>query len=389
MPMPWKERTAMSERQRFIAEVLAQERSVSAICRSFGISRKTGYKWMERARNGESLNERSRAPHHRPHKTPPETERLVLDLRDQHPAWGARKLCRVLQNQGVENVPCKSTVDNILRRNNRIDPEASEAATPYKRFEHSRPNDLWQMDHKGDFEMLDGNRCFPLTILDDHSRFSLCLEACGDRTFETFRPVFTRVLEEYGLPRAILSDNGKPWGDNQGGITQFDVWMMRLGILPIHGRPLHPQTQGKDERFHRTLNQELLKRRPMKDLQDAQSSFSPWREMYNFERPHNALHLEVPAAHYKPSKRSLADADRPVEYDSGAVLRKINYKGYISIQQHRYFISDSLIGQYVKLNYISEHVVGLQYGAFEFAQIDTEQRLIVSKKRRRMSPEKV
>lgn len=389
MSMPWKERTVMSERQRFVAEALAQETSFAALCRAYGISRKTGYKWLSRVREGASLESQSRAPHNRPHKTPPEMEQLVLEYRDRHPTWGARKLCRDMSNHGETGIPSKSTVDNILRRNNRIDPEASEAATPYQRFEHSHPNDLWQMDHKGDFEMLDRNRCFPLTVLDDHARFALCLEACGNRTFETFSPVFTRVLEEYGLPRAILSDNGAPWGDSHGGITAFDVWMMRLGVLPIHGRPLHPQTQGKDERFHRTLNQELLKRRPMRDLQDAQSAFSAWREIYNTERPHHALHLDVPAAHYKPSKRSLADADRPVEYDSGAILRKINYKGYISILQHRYFISDSLIGEYVKLNYISEHVVGLQYGTFEFAQIDTEQRLIISKKRRRMPLEKV
>lgn len=387
--MPWKERTVLSERLRFVAEALAQDCSFSALCRNYGISRKTGYKWLARARLGEDLNDRSRAPHVRPHKTPPEMEQLVLELRDQHPAWGARKLCRVLQNKGVEGIPSKSTVDNILRRNSRIDPEASDAAKPYHRFEHPQPNDLWQMDFKGDFEMLDGNRCFPLTVLDDHSRFSLCLDASPNQTLETFFPVFSRVLEEYGLPRAILCDNGKPWGDSQGGITVFDVWMMRLGILPIHGRPLHPQTQGKDERFHRTLKAELLKRRPLKDLEDAQSAFHLWREEYNFERPHNALHLDVPAAHYRPSKRSLHEADRPVEYDSGAILRKINFKGYISIRQHRYFISESLIGEYVKLNRISDQLVGLQYGQFEFAQIDLEQRLVVSKKRRRLPPEKV
>lgn len=389
MQMPWKERTAMSERQKFVAEVLSHEQSFSAVCRTYGISRKTGYKWIERARNGDSLEERSRAPRHRPHKTPPEMEQTVLELRDLHPTWGSRKLCRILENKGVEHIPSKSTVDNILRRNSRIDPEASEAATPYQRFEHPCPNDLWQMDHKGDFEMLDGNRCYPLTILDDHSRFSLCLEACGDRTFETFKPVFIRVMEEFGLPEAILSDNGKPWGDNNGGITTFDVWMMRLGVLPIHGRPFHPQTQGKDERFHRTLNHELLKRRPMKDLKDAQVSFREWREMYNKERPHNALNLDVPAVHYKPSKHSLAESDHPVEYDVGSILRKINYKGYISLNQHRYYIAESLIGEYVKLNYISDSVVALQYGMFEFARIDLDQRLIVSKKKRRITQKKV
>ena len=386
--MPWKERTVMSERLRFVAEAMARETSFSELCRTYGISRKTGYKWMGRAYAGESLEDQSRAPYHRPHKTPPEVEQAVLELRDQHTKWGARKLHRILLDRG-DPVPSKSTVDNILRRNSRIDPEASEAATPYRRFEYSHPNELWQMDHKGDFGMLDGNRCHPLTILDDHSRYSLCLEACRNRTNETFLPVFRRVLEEYGLPLAILSDNGKPWGDTSGGITPFDVWMMRLGVLPIHGRPLHPQTQGKEERFHRTLKEELLKQRPLYDLQDAQAAFDLWRSEYNTERPHQALQLKVPVALYKPSKRTLQDADRPVEYDTGAVLRKVNCKGYVSIREHRYYLSESLIGEYVKLNYITDALVGLQYGAFEFARIDLEQRLIVSKWRHRVSQEKV
>ena len=382
--MPWKERTVMSERSIFVAEVLAGEKSFSAVCQTYGISRKTGYKWLERAKSGAGLKDLPRTPFHSPNRTPPEMEATILAERDRHPAWGPRKLERSLRNKGYEGVPCKSTIENILKRNNRIEPEDSAAATPFRRFQRDAPNELWQMDYKGDFAMLDGNRCYPLTMMDDCSRFCLCLEACYGTNFEGFFPVFTRVLEEFGLPQAILCDNGKPWGDSRGGITAFDVWMMRLGVLPIHGRPLHPQTQGKEERFHRTLKRELLRVRPFANLDDAQTAFTAWRNEYNLERPHEALALDVPASRYTSSKRALRDADKPVEYDTGARLRKVNYKGYLSIQKHRYYISEALIGEYIELADVGEDLVALRYGNFEFAQIDLNQRIIVSKHRKRI-----
>ena len=318
-------------------------------------------------------------------KRPPEIEELILNERAKHPTWGPRKLKRSLENKKYTGLPCKSTIENILKRNDRIEPEASEAATPYTHFERARPNELWQMDFKGDFAMVNGQRCFPLTILDDHSRYSLCLNANSGTSYSEFLPVFTRVVEEYGLPNAILCDNGKPWGDSHGGITVFEVWMMRMGVLPIHGRLKHPQTQGKDERFHRTLKNDLLKRRAFLDLADAQAAFDPWRREYNEERPHEALNLEVPAKYYRPSKRKLSECDKPVVYDSSARLRKVNYKGYISICQKRYFLSESLIDEYIQLNDCEESVVALQYGQFEIARIDLEQGIFVSKRRSKVT----
>ena len=379
--MPWKEITTMNQKQAFVAEAIQKETSFSALCAAYGISRKTGYKWLSRYLNGESLDERSRRPQQCKGKTPPEIEELILKERVKHPTWGPRKLKRSLENQQYTDLPCKSTIENILKRNGCIEPEASVAATAFKRFERAKPNELWQMDFKGDFAMANGQRCYPLTILDDHSRFSLCLHANSGTNYAEFLPIFTRVLEEYGLPDAILCDNGKPWGDSRGGITAFEVWMMRMGVLPIHGRPLHPQTQGKDERFHRTLKNDLLKKRAFLDLADAQAAFDPFRREYNEERPHEALQLDVPAKFYRPSKRKLSECDKPVIYDSGARLRKVNYKGYISICRKRYFLSDSLIGEYLQLNDCDENVVALQYGQFEIARIDLEQGLFVSKKR--------
>lgn len=379
--MPWKEITVMEQKESFVAAAVQKETTFSALCEAYGISRKTGYKWLSRYLDGEGLDEKSRRPHLCSGRTSPEIEELILRERIKHPTWGPRKLHRSLQNQGYLELPCKSTVENILKRNGCIEPEASEAATAFKRFERSRPNELWQMDFKGDFAMLNGQRCYPLTILDDHSRYSLCLNANGGTSYEEFLPVFTRVLEEYGLPDVILCDNGKPWGDSHGGITSFEVWMMRLGVLPIHGRLKHPQTQGKDERFHRTLKNDLLKRRCFLDLADAQAAFDPWRIEYNEERPHEALGLEVPARRYKPSKRKLNDAPAGIEYDSGARLRKVNYKGYLSICRRRYYLSEVLAGEYIQINDCEENVVAIQYGQFEIARIDLRQGMFVSKHR--------
>ena len=186
------------------------------------------------------------------------------------------------------------------------------------------------------------------------------------------------------MPDSILCDNGKPWGDSRGGITTFDVRMMRMGVLPIHGRPLHPQTQGKEERFHRTLKNDLIKRKAFTDIQDAQKAFNIWRNEYNNERPHEALNLDVPSKHYKASKKTLLEYDKPVEYESGKNLRKVNYKGYISIQRRRYYLSESLIDEYIQINPCDDNIVALQYGQFEFAKIDLSEGLIISRRRSRV-----
>ncbi len=217
--------------------------------------------------------------------------------------------------------------------------------------------------------MLDGNKCYPLTILDDHSRYSLCLEAMENQRYERFYPVFTRVLQEFGLPREILCDHGKPWSDSKGGITQFDVWMMQVGILPIHGRMLHPQTQGKEERFHRTMKAELLKHRPMLDLGDAQKAFTSWRQEYNYERPHEALDMNCPIHRYTPSKRTMPETLKEPEYDVGTKLRKVNYKGYVSILRKRYYLSEALVGKVLSLRDGADDTVILSYGAFDIAHI--------------------
>lgn len=378
--MPWKEETVEDQRRTFVMRANEAGCNFSALCREFQITRRTGYKWLERYRSGEALNDQSRAPLHRPHKTSPETEELILSVRINHPTWGARKILRYLADKGNTGLPVPSTAASILKRNGFISPEESARHTAFQRFVHDAPNDLWQMDFKGHFAMMDGNRCHPLTMKDDHSRNLLCLDAYDNERWESVKDSLNRVFLDNGLPNAILCDNGAPWSDNHGGYTPFELWMMQMDVLPIHGRPLHPQTQGKEERFHRTLNEDLLKRTPIRDLAHAQQLFDSYRIEFNTERPHGALGLDVPAKHYRKSPRKMPEVLKEPEYDVGKTLRKVNCNGYISIQNHRYYLSETFIGRYMELLPQDENTIAVCYGNFVIAKVDLDERLFVSRR---------
>lgn len=378
--MPWKEETVEKQRRAFVNEAIQEGSNISALCRKYEITRKTGYKWIERYKTGQSLANQSRAPTIRPHKTPRETEDLILTVRSNHPSWGARKILRYLVDKGNCDLPVPSTITAILKRNGLISTEESAKHTPYIRFTREHPNDLWQMDFKGHFAMQNGERCHPLTITDDHSRLLLCLDAHNNERWNGVKTSLERVFGTYGLPMSILCDNGAPWGDSLNGYTPFELWMMQLDVLPIHGRARHPQTQGKEERFHRTLNEDVLKRVSLRDLAHAQQVFDSYREEFNTERPHGALNLDVPAKHYCCSHRDLPEACAEPEYDSGSNLRKVNCKGYISVQNHRYYLSETFIDKYMELVPLGDNLLAICYGNFVIAKIDLNERLFVSRK---------
>ncbi|HEX5327473.1 MAG TPA: IS481 family transposase, partial [Acetobacteraceae bacterium] len=263
----------MQSREEFVRLAAAEGGNVAMLCGRFGISRKTGYKWLSRYRAGEGLADRSRRPHGSPLRTSPALEGSVLALRRERPSWGGRKLRRRLLDQGHPVAPAASTITAILARHGLID--AAEAARhgAFQRFEHARPNALWQMDFKGHFAHAAG-RCHPLTVLDDHSRYAVCLAACADEVTETVRAQLIAVFRRYGLPERINIDNGSPWGDGAGGrYTLLTVWLLRLGIRFSHSAPYHPQTNGKDERFHRTLKRDVLHGRQYADLAACQRAF--------------------------------------------------------------------------------------------------------------------
>lgn len=348
--MPWQEVSQMDLKREFA--LLASQDGVNkeALCRRFGISHKTGYKWLARFRAAglQGLDEGSRRPLHSPGQTAPSLEAQVLAVRDEHPAWGGRKIRAYLQQRQVDP-PSASTIGTILRRHGRIDPDEARKHQPWQRFEHAAPNQLWQMDFKGDFAV-GQRRCFPLTVLDDHSRFAVVLDACGDQGTATVQPRLTAAFRRYGLPDRMVMDNGAPWGRTEAAAyTHLTVWLLQLGIGVSHGRPYHPQTQGKDERFHRTLNRELLQGRAFPDLVACQTAFDRWRLVYNFERPHEALGQLPPTSRYRPSARSFPERLLPFEYATADTVRKVQGKGEIWLKGKPYRVGAAFQGHHVAL----------------------------------------
>ena len=346
--MAWKDVSTMSQRLEFVVLTSAAGANVSELCRRFGVSRKTGYKWLSRyaAEGSAGLVDQSRRPWESAGRTSDDLEQRVLALRVEHPAWGGRKLRRRLQDLKHVAVPAASTITAILRRHGRLDERDGAGQANVQRFEHAAPNDLWQMDFKGHFAMTRGGRCQALTVLDDHSRYSIGLRACDNERTETVPSELVEMFRHSGLPRRMLMDNGPPWGDMADQPwTRLTAWLVRLGISISHGRPYHPQTQGKDERFHRTLAAEVLRDRSFSDLLDTQQAFDPWRQVYNTERPHEALSLEVPASRYRASERSYPEALPVIEYAPDVQVRRASLKGVIKFESRSIRIGRAFSGE--------------------------------------------
>jgi transposase InsO family protein len=336
----------MSQRIEFIARARLRKVGFSALCREYGISRKTGYKYLTR----EAATELSRRPLTSPRKTTQAVEALVCELRRKEPVWGGRKIRDRLHLDGVPDLPAPSTITDILRRHGLLRPPL-RPQRDLVRFEARQPNDLWQMDFKGPIET-EAGPCFALTVLDDHSRFLICLGVCPDQKTETVQALLIRAFCRHGLPRRILCDNGPPWGhDAQHRFTRLVAWLMRLGIEVSHGRPYHPQTQGKDERFHRTLNEELLSRRESdwRDHQDVQLTFDVYRQRYNEYRPHQALRGLPPALRYTDSPRRMPRKLPEPVYQPGDDLRMVSRDHRFSFKGRDFRIGKAFVGQTIAL----------------------------------------
>jgi transposase InsO family protein len=363
----------MSLRREFITFALSHKPSIRVLCRLYGISPKTAYKWIARYRErGDSgLQDLSRRPRSSPRRTAPELETAVLAVRDRHPTWGGRKIQAYLLAQHQDPVPAAATISKILKRHGRIHPDEAAKHRAWKRFEHEAPNALWQMDFKGDFPLHAGGRCYPLTVLDDHSRFAVGLRACGNQRAETVQPALTEVFERYGLPEAMIMDNGSPWGVGGHSLTQFSLWLIRLGITVSFSRPYHPQTLGKDERFHRTLNEDVLRSQLFEDLNHCQRHFDDWREIYNLLRPHEAIGMKPPGMRYRPSTRTLPERLEPIQYGPGAIVRKVQDKGEIYYQGRVYVLGRALRGFPVCLRHCDlDGMINVYFCHQQIAQID-------------------
>jgi len=371
--MPWVEVSTVDQRREFVALASVEGANRRELCRRFGISAQTGYKWLLRAAQGErSMKDRSRRPHSSPLRSVDAIEASVLAVRDAHPAWGARKIERLLIRDGIAP-PALSTIHAILQRHGRVDPPAGQPGQPWQRFEKDAPNVMWQMDFKGHMPLGRGGDCHPLTVIDDHSCYAVCLEACANEQANTVQNAMTRTFERYGLPEFILADNGSPWGDGPyRGWTRLGVWLLKLGIGLHHGRPYHPQTHGKNERFNRTLKAEVFAMRRFQDLRDVQHALDQWRIVYNLERPHEALGQDMPASRYKPSPRPMPEKLPVVEYDDGEILRTVDTtRSYISFKGRHWRMPQAFRGERLAIRPKAQsNLFDVCFSAYKIAEID-------------------
>lgn len=361
--MPWRVGTMSELRWNFVQEVAVLKRSVTASCRKYGISRKTGYKWLgrHRAAGGGKLADRSRRPQHSPRRTAPALEEEVLEVRDRF-GWGAPKIWAHLRNvaegqEVVRELPSERTLGNILRRHGRVSVRLDEEPAAVQFFERSTPHALWQCDFKGPLEV-ERRRVHPFTVLDDHSRFLLALQVCLDVTMASAWKVLWDTFDEYGLPESLLCD-GAFAGGHAGvpTVSWIEGRLIRLGIRPLHGRPYHPQTQGKVERLHGTLEREVW---PYVDC-SSQAGFTAaverWRrEVYNPLRPHEALQGRPPLSRFTLSPRARPATLPEVTYPLGSVLRKVSNGGDISWSGYRILVGAGLTGEAVRVEEAADTV---------------------------------
>lgn len=378
--MSWETKTVMEQRKQFVLAATAEDANISELCRQYGISRKTGHKWINRADLGLQLCDQSRRPHRQPSKTADNIEQEIIRLRLQHPSWGGKTIRAVLEAAGLEGLPSDKTCCNILKRNGLVDPAESAKHTAFQRFEKDCCNEMWQTDFKGDFLLGNGMRCYPLTILDDHSRFSIRIEPKDSAS--GVKDSFIQAFQEYGLPNSVLSDHGTQFGGVHQGLSTFDRFLMDYDIQPFHGRIMHPQTQGKIERFHRTLKQEALRTTPA-NITEAKAVFENWRWVYNELRPHHAIGMKTPASIYTVSTRPYYEP-KPYIYDEGAKLVKINNWGYLRFGPIQLFLSESMADTRVEIRPDENNTFSVIYRNYRIAMVDAIEGKLINRHIRRL-----
>jgi len=346
--MPWESPSVSEVRIAFVHQVVTLKTPVASACRAFRISRKTAYKWLKRHRNAPEspLTDQSRRPRSSPSRTALELENLVLSVRDKY-GWGPRKIHAHLTQQ-QHSLPSIRTVATVLKRCGRIDAPATQTPPPL-RFERSNPNELWQCDFKGYIEIA-RQRVYPFTVLDDHSRYLFAVQPCFDQTMKTAWEILWRIFGEVGLPEEILCDNAFGNRYQTPGLSWFEARLVRLNIRTTHGRPYHPQTQGKIERLHGTLVKEVWPRVRRDHIDHFTQDVNRWRlEVYNPLRPHEAIADRPPLSRWKPSPRPRPDQLPPVEYPPGAPVRKVAAGGDIQWNRYRILAGCGLVGELVRV----------------------------------------
>lgn len=346
--MPWLETDVRDQRIQFVLAARRRTAKLTELCQAFGISRKTGYKWLGRERAAHSvaaLADHSRRPHRSPGRTPPDVVTRVVALREQY-GWGGEKLAWLLERDGVSITG--RTIDRIIAREGLTRANVAHAPAP-SRFERPAPNDLWQMDAKGAYPLRPSGRCHPLSVIDDHSRFAVGLFALPVLAAAPVRSALIQCFERYGVPTAMLMDHGAPWwaSASRDGLTTLSVFLLKQGIRLIYGAVRHPQTQGKVERFHRTLGERLRWHGVPTTLGDFERRFVAFRHEYNDDRPHSALGMRPPSMRFVVSARSYRPSPAEWEYPAEWPLRRVQRHGTIWLDNRRYFVSEALRGETV------------------------------------------
>lgn len=356
--MPWLETDVQDQRIQFVIAMQGAGAKMARVCRAFHISRTTGYKWLARdqaAHSVAALADHSRRPLRSPRRTSrPKTERVIA-LREAY-GWGGDKLAALLEAEGIALAP--RTIDRIIQREGLTRPDAAPAPA-LTRFERSAANDLWQMDAKGHYPLRPVGRCHPLSVVDDHSRFAVGLVALPALETVGVRRALTGCFEQYGVPTGMLMDHGVPWWNaaNEGGLTTLSVFLLKQGIRLHYGRVRHPQTQGKVERFHRTLGERLRWWGVPTDLVGFAEAFATFREEYNDVRPHEALAMRPPASRFTVSGRAYVSHPAAWEYLTGSDVRRINCKGMLSYSTGRFFVSEALAGEAVACHALKRRIL--------------------------------
>jgi transposase InsO family protein len=349
--MPWKDVLPMEERIRFAVLAAKGTEVFSDLCEQFGISRKTGYKWLRRYRELgiAGTRELSRRPDRCPHRTPAKIEALILRERRRHRSWGPKKLRALLVSEHAVAVPPSgATIAKILRRHGlagkrgrRRRPGAIRRPGPRTLTQPRAPNQVWTVDYKGWFRLGDGDRCDPLTVADLFSRYVLGLRAVWAATQACTRRAFSEVFRRYGLPEVIRVDNGSPFASmGLARLSKLSVWWASLGIQVEFIQPASPYQNGAHERMHKTLKAEATQP-PSANRRAQQRRFDRWRQQFNHQRPHEALAMKKPAQVYHPSARRYDGRDIRMDYPAGFQVKRATENGCLRWKGHVYFVGEA------------------------------------------------
>ena len=381
--MPWKIIKTMDQKIQFIADWQLQNFSLTDLCQKYGISRPTGYKLLERYKQLgiEGLKEQSRAPKNCPHRTPKEILNLIIQEKLKNRKRGPRKIRAQLKRQhpGLD-LPAISTISYWLKKEGLVEKRKKRLHVPAYTQPFNKcqtPNDVWSIDYKGQFYMKNSHVCYPLTVSDNYSRFLLGCKALAGPRYNPTRRYLEYIFREYGLPDAIRNDNGTPFASKCiGGLSRLSIWFIQQGIIPERIEKGCPQENGRHERMHRTLKNDVLNQKA-KNYKEQQKIFDMFRHDYNSYRPHEALNDQVPSDYYKKSNRPYIEHPHPPEYGYEYKVRRVRQSGDIKLMGRMFYIAELLAGQPVGLKEIADGIWQLQYSFYVLGSVDLRKNKII------------